>query len=291
MQKQQIILITLILLPLMLVLGQAPKLSPVLESLVKSERDFARYSVANGQREAFLTFFAEDGVAFNPRPFVSNEYLRKQPPTPKPQPFILNWQPMFADVSAAGDLGFTTGPYAVSAENRPTRHGMYFSVWKKQKDNTWKVVADIGVPVPQAVAPLTTECTAASHPTAKPMKGDPATLLQLEAEFARQLKSEGALKTYSRYINAESRLHRVGQMPLVGQAAITQHLTQTNLSLVTTAEKSDIASSGDLGYVYGSYETQADKGYFLRVWRRDVKGNWTLMADIAIPFPPATKSN
>ncbi len=120
----------------LLALAQATKLAPELASLVEAERAFAQYSVENGQREAFLKFFAEEGVAFNPRPFNSNEYLRPQPPTPKPQPFILNWQPLFADISAAGDMGFTTGPYTVVAANRPTRHGMYFSVWKKQADKT-----------------------------------------------------------------------------------------------------------------------------------------------------------
>lgn len=268
---------------------QAKKISPALAELVESERAFAKYSVENGQRDAFLKFFAEDGVAFNPRPFNSNEYLRKQPPAPKPPPFTLNWQPMFADISAAGDLGFTTGPYTVAAENRPTRHGMYFSVWKKQADSTWKVVADIGIAVPQAVAPLTTECAAASHPKANASKTNTANLLAQEKAFADQLKSEGVLKTYLRYVNAESRLHHPGQLPVVGTEAISQHFTQKTSMLSCQAEKADIAASGDLGYVYGSYESQTEKGYYLRVWRRGVAGNWVLMAEIANPFPPEKK--
>ena len=291
MRKAGIWFTPVFLLSLVLVYGQAKKLSPELTSLVSAEREFAAYSVANGQREAFLQYFAEAGVAFNPKPFKSNEASRQRPPTPKPQPFILNWQPMFADVSVAGDLGFTTGPYTVTAENRPTRHGLYFSVWKKQADQSWKVVADIGVPVPEAVAPLTTDCGGATHPNAKPAKTTAAQLLALESEFATALKSEGTVKTYARYVNDESRLHRFNQLPVLGQAAITRYLTPKNTGLTTHAEQADIASSGDLGYVYGSYETPAENGYYLRVWRRSADGKWVLMADIENPFPPEAKAN
>jgi ketosteroid isomerase-like protein len=289
MQNSNTLLRTAILLFCSLAFSQGHKLAPALNSLVEAERAFAQYSVEHGQREAFLKFFAEDGVAFNPRPFNSNEYLRQQPPTPKPQPFILNWQPLYADISAAGDLGFTTGPYSVTAAGRPTRHGIYFSVWKKQADNAWKVVADIGVPTPEAIAPLTTDCAAATHASAKPAKTELAQLLSLDSAFARQLKTDGAPQAYARYVNAESRLHRVGQMPVVGSTAITQYLTQQNPSLSFSPEKADIASSGDLGYVYGSYESPPEKGYYLRVWRREGAGKWVLMADIANPFPPEKK--
>ncbi len=84
-------------------------------------------------------------------------------------------------------------------------------------------------------------------------------------------------------------MHRVGQLPVVGAEAITQYLTQKNQSLTYRAEKADIARSGDLGYAYGSYEAPAEKGYYLRVWRRGTEGKWELMADIANPFPTEKK--
>ena len=114
--------------------AQAQQTSPALKSLVEAERLFAKTSVNKGQREAFIEYFAADGINFTPHPTKTKEALSKRPPTPTPQPFILNWQPVFGDISAAGDLGFTTGPYTLidnSPMKRPTGNGMYFSVWKK----------------------------------------------------------------------------------------------------------------------------------------------------------------
>ncbi len=58
---------------LMLVCGgsgfaQGNNLSPALASLAEAERAFAKTSVEKGTREAFITFFADDGINFEPHP-------------------------------------------------------------------------------------------------------------------------------------------------------------------------------------------------------------------------------
>lgn len=66
----------------------------------------------------------------------------------------LSWSPAKVEVSASGELGFSTGTYEVKArdgEGRPvTRTGRYFTVWRKQKDGSWKVVFDSGCSSPPA---------------------------------------------------------------------------------------------------------------------------------------------
>lgn len=63
----------------------------------------------------------------------------------------LTWLPEWAEVSAAGDLGYTVGYYQEgniqASGERSWWTGMYVSVWRKQPDGTWKVEANIRVPI------------------------------------------------------------------------------------------------------------------------------------------------
>ena len=56
--------------------------------------------------------------------------------------FSLRWTPVRANVSAAGDVGYTVGTYEMSM-NGATEKGKYVGVWKKQADGAWKVAEDI----------------------------------------------------------------------------------------------------------------------------------------------------
>jgi ketosteroid isomerase-like protein len=56
--------------------------------------------------------------------------------------FSLQWTPVRADVSTAGDVGYTVGTYE-ALMNGATEKGKYVVVWKKQSDGTWKVAEDI----------------------------------------------------------------------------------------------------------------------------------------------------
>lgn len=60
--------------------------------------------------------------------------------------FALAWKPAVAEVAASGDLGYTLGAYELTlatSDGMPmTDKGKYVTVWKKQADGQWKVVAD-----------------------------------------------------------------------------------------------------------------------------------------------------
>ena len=60
----------------------------------------------------------------------------------------LIWTPVGADISASGDLGYTYGTYEFDSKDKDGKpvveHGKYTSIWKKQKDGSWKVVLDMG---------------------------------------------------------------------------------------------------------------------------------------------------
>jgi ketosteroid isomerase-like protein len=60
----------------------------------------------------------------------------------------LQWQPVKIDVAASGDLGYTVGTWQLTGKNHKgepvSMKGKYMTVWKKQADGAWKVVADMG---------------------------------------------------------------------------------------------------------------------------------------------------
>ncbi len=63
---------------------------------------------------------------------------------------LLTWEPIFADISSSGDLGYTTGPWEFRTkrdDTNPVAGGYYVSVWKKENNN-WKVALDIGISYP-----------------------------------------------------------------------------------------------------------------------------------------------
>ena len=72
--------------------------------------------------------------------------------------FLLRWSATKVDVSASGDLGYTSGFYQMTVNNAAgapmTEKGKYVTVWKKQPGGEWKVIEDIfnadAVPPPPA---------------------------------------------------------------------------------------------------------------------------------------------
>ena len=62
--------------------------------------------------------------------------------------FKLTWTPIRAEVSTDGQLGYSYGQYdrkIDSPDGQPVaRGGTYVTVWKRQKDGTWKVLSNFG---------------------------------------------------------------------------------------------------------------------------------------------------
>ena len=278
--------------------GQKAKMSSALQSLVEAERAFSRTSVAKGIRESFLAYFAEDGINFQPHPVKTREAILKRPAPPTRPPVVLNWEPAYADISRAGDLGYTTGPYTLtdnSPRKNPTRYGFYFSIWKKQSDDSWKVVLDLGIDTPdhsQRKFPL----QAASR--VPPVRGSTkdgdrgeSSLIQTEGEFLNQATAGDPTYAYLSFLDQHARLHRNGSFPFTERRAIRSYLMSKPGFMKWAMIGSDVSRSDDLGYTYGSYEMKSsgfplEKGYYVRVWKRNREGKWRIVLDTLNPLPP-----
>lgn len=262
-----------------------------LRGLAAAEREFAAFTVKEGFRDGFVKFFADDGIGFGPHPERTREKLLKSPSPTGPRTLIFNWAPMFGDISEAGDLGYTTGPvlYTDVGDNpRPPRHGMYFSVWQKQADGSWKVAIDMGVPMPEAAAPIDTKFAAAERVvrTAAKLTID-GEYRHLDAAFWNSIAKTSPAKAYASWLDAQFRIHRPGMMPATDLKSLpTGMIGQTRFEFID----GKIAKSNDLAFTYGKYSTVnepagEESGYYVHVWRRNAEGKWKLVADITNPLP------
>jgi ketosteroid isomerase-like protein len=118
--------------------------------LLKMDREFARHSVSKGSVHAFLAYSTDD-VRFyrmNTFPTLGKKALRA---ALSKQPGLLIWEPMAAQVSQSGDLGYTYGISKFRPESpkgSAAESASYMRIWKKQTDGTWKFVLDIANPIP-----------------------------------------------------------------------------------------------------------------------------------------------
>lgn len=95
--------------------------------------------------DAFVSYFAPDATIYVPgMPAVTGtEAIREAFTEMSAAPgFSITWKAAKADVSEAGDVGYTTGTYT-STMSGTTEQGKYVTVWKKDASGDWKVVEDI----------------------------------------------------------------------------------------------------------------------------------------------------
>jgi ketosteroid isomerase-like protein len=288
-----------------LCIGQSGRDKAPLSSLVDSERKFAGTSVEKGARPSFMMFFADDAIVFRPHPVKYKEAMKHVPAPQNPLEATLNWEPIYADISLSGELGYTTGPSEWtdhSAAKRPPYYGFYFSFWKKQPSGDWKVVFDIGTELPGPYSGSRAFRSPEKVELRKDMgsvgvEAQRSSLMKTEREFLGSARSEGALKALDKFLSGEPRVYRQKEYPIVGNDAIHAYFSRKPYLSTWEPIQSDVAISGDLGYVYGSYVVKTgdakpvdeEKGYYLRAWKRDARNQWKLVAEVTNPLPPETR--
>lgn len=271
------------------------KITKDMRDMAETERAFSATAVKEGFRDSFIKFFADDGIGFLPAPEIVKAALLKTPPSNQPRTIIFKWQPYFCDIALGGDMGYTTGPLIfedVSETKRPPRHGMYFSVWQKQSDGSWKVVVDLGVDTPQAVAPIDTDFKAAKNPngiskSAAKRAGDGSFSL-IDKEFSEAIEKSGIRSAYDSFLSDEFRIHRDGFMPIVTKDALKKYFEGKSEKFSFKQMGGKVAALKDFAFTYGSFqlnENDSPAGYYVHVWRRNKAGNWKLVLDVNQELP------
>ncbi|MBI4894004.1 MAG: DUF4440 domain-containing protein [Acidobacteria bacterium] len=119
------------------------------DSLKAADRAFDKSTLERGL-DGWMSWFADDAVLNTHegviqgraavRAHYSAMFARKE--------FSIRWQPLHAEASKDGTLGYTIGSAETSFRNDKgeiqKRSGRYLTVWRRQPGGGWKVVSDIG---------------------------------------------------------------------------------------------------------------------------------------------------
>jgi ketosteroid isomerase-like protein len=271
----------------------APQTRSPLQQMVQTEQAFSRMAAEQNTRAAFLAFIADDGLLFRPTAVNGKQWLRDHPAPPSDKHPLLAWQPAFAGMAAAGDLGFTTGPWEfkqdVKAE-KAAAYGHFVTLWKKQPDGTWKFVVDLGISHPMSGGPQTLWQPPEWKPPARIQSVDVAGARQKLLDFDRSYSQDSTkdlVKAFTSHASADVRLYRDGSLPFIGRTAAANALGSAKGQVTWTTAGGDVSRSGDLGYTYGTYElTDATKvterGSYVRIWQNE-RGQWRIVLDVANP--------
>ena len=119
------------------------------ETLKQLEGEFMKAAAEKGSA-GYMSYYADDAVE------VPNgaALIQGKVNIAKGMGFLddknnnLTWAPVGADISSSGDLGYTYGTFEFRSMGKDGKlvveHGKYTSIWKKQRDGSWKVVLDMG---------------------------------------------------------------------------------------------------------------------------------------------------
>lgn len=258
-----------------------------LESLVGAEKAFAKMSEETNTKNAFVHFLSDSSIIFRPGP-VSGKATWEAAEADND---LLSWKPAFADIAAAGDLGYTTGPFEYKAgrtDEKPAGTGHYVSVWKKEKDGTWKVALDIGIGHPPAPEKQFATSTIAPKAVIQKQGANAAVeLMQTDLTFCEQQNKNG-LSVYNQWLSSEAKIYRPGEAPYDTKETIQPFLSATDKQFTFQPVRADVAASGDLGYVYGGGSVAIKQGEnvknmdinYLRIWKKEGGHSWKIVLDL-----------
>jgi ketosteroid isomerase-like protein len=125
----------------------SPKATP--EMLKQLEVEFMKAAADKGS-QGYMSYYADDAVEVpNGGPLIEGKVnIAKGMGFLDDKSNQLIWTPVGADISSAGDIGYTYGRYEFHSKDKTgeatIEYGKYTSIWKLQKDEKWKVVLDMG---------------------------------------------------------------------------------------------------------------------------------------------------
>ena len=250
---------------------------PALQSVVEAEKAFARAGLERGIRESFLQFFADESIIFAPEPKDAKKFYTDYEEKGRK----LIWQSIFATIANSAELGVTTGPWEMQkskTDGTSIAFGHFVSIWKKQSDNSWKVILDVGIDHPQPAKPGEVQL---SLPNAT--QSSDVELAKREGQFEKTLKSDAGAAVLGS-ASQDIRVYRDGSFPAVGKDAARTLLDSDHGKTTRKTSGGHISTSGDLAYRYGSHVrargNAGEPGYYLTIWQTDRSGVWKIILDL-----------
>jgi ketosteroid isomerase-like protein len=133
------------------VLGDLPmaRARGPLEQVRAADTAFSALAQRVGTGRAFGDFAAENAQIFStPGEFITGPRAISESFGPSGSSGALVWHPVAGGVAQSGDLGFTAGNAVFTGQREDggqlVRYSKYLTVWKKQRDGSWRYVVDGG---------------------------------------------------------------------------------------------------------------------------------------------------
>jgi len=247
------------------------------DGLINAEKSFAAYSVAHSTKEAFLKFLDSTGIVFdNGKPVNGIDIWNKR----EKRPGVLNWHPQFAEISEAGDFGYTTGPWTFqnSLNDSVVARGQFTTVWHINKNGEWKFLVDLGVgntPINKSIDVKKIEVEKQFYAGAIPHA---APIVTAENNFLKAV-AKNRSNAYKKYLSSESILNRTGNLPATSSSDQSQLIEVTPLSIQYKMDGWEMSENMDMGYVYGTTIINGKTENYLRIWRWE-KNGWKIALEV-----------
>lgn len=149
-----------------------------------------------------------------------------------------------------------------------------------QKNGEWKFLADLGV---SNTPPQTDSFVLKKdNPIVEFEPGSPRSLLKTEKKFIKSCQ-RSIKDTYQKYMSTECFLNRNGRAPAWFQDAYYDVWNSIPQKIQYTINGSGIASTGDLGYVYGTTLINGKTENYLRIWRKGIgrkENEWRIALEV-----------
>ncbi len=272
--------------------AQAPSHSA--QVLVEHERAFARAAAASGMRAAFLDHLAARAILFRPGPLLGRAWFEAAPASA----VLLAWEPWHAEISASGDLGWTTGPWTFKSDSTQSTidaRGECVSVWRRDTTGHWLVVIDGGISherIERSVEPTLSTLPPRARTGAGPLARRES-LWRADDELAKSAAAGSTADAVRQHGAERLILLRPGMPRVAGILAAHDSLAARAETPRMMSNAQFISESGDLGYTYGSFVTTSEAGvdssWYVNIWRQGETRRWELALHMVMPGAPPRK--
>lgn len=282
------IVLTLLLffLTSFLILGEKKNIEE--KRLLEIDRSFAKTSTKKGIDKAYLELLKEDVIILPMDGYPIEGIKNFKEVCLALQIEIkmvkIDWTPEKVFISESGDLGYTIGKYRSKQKvsGKPIE-GFYASVWKKNKNNQWKLALS------QGLFQFKIKNKKPSFTIKKILSFAERALINSELAFSKYSSTHGIPNAFFNYI-AENGI-AVSQTGPARTKEIYKNLSlvknNKNVKLEWRPTYSFLSSSLDLGYNTGPYiysvidKNEIEKkyiGFFFTIWIME-NGKWRFIYD------------
>lgn len=244
--------------------------------IVEAENRFENSCSQVGIKQGFLAHMDSTAIAFTRNGIVNaRTYWESLPDFPG----IYSWSPSFAEVSLAGDWGYSTGAVEFrdsSEHDNPSSYNQYTTVWHRNKKGEWKYLVDIG----NSHGEVKIDRVAMEIKTTKiPVRNlSKQMILQQEKLFASSFKAN-AYEAMKKFYSRKYLLNITGSPLIAIPDSAISRLKPYSQNIQFEPVDVRISPAGDMAVISGYLYHLNIKKHYLRIWRNE-PGGWKIALEV-----------